>query len=135
MAVIARRRTREIMFMGCLRGGRKPQESPSRRTTGAPCSRRIDEAEGGDGDCSAGKRRDRRDKRCTVSDGFVRLPCLDASQRHRRHEPTPNRPLVIISSPNTAQSIPSPSTPERVTFYHWVVIAIASAGWLFDCMD
>jgi MFS family permease len=25
--------------------------------------------------------------------------------------------------------------PEKVTFYHWLVIIIASAGWLFDCMD
>lgn len=24
---------------------------------------------------------------------------------------------------------------ERVTFYHWVVVVIASCGWLFDCMD
>ena len=24
---------------------------------------------------------------------------------------------------------------ERVTWYHWVVVIIASAGWLFDCMD
>ena len=24
---------------------------------------------------------------------------------------------------------------DGVTFYHWVVVIIASAGWLFDCMD
>lgn len=24
---------------------------------------------------------------------------------------------------------------ERVTWYHWVVVVIASFGWLFDCMD
>ena len=24
---------------------------------------------------------------------------------------------------------------EGVTFYHWLVVIIASAGWLFDCMD
>jgi len=24
---------------------------------------------------------------------------------------------------------------EGVTFYHWVVVVIASSGWLFDCMD
>lgn len=24
---------------------------------------------------------------------------------------------------------------ERVTFYHWLVVIIASCGWLFDCMD
>ena len=29
----------------------------------------------------------------------------------------------------------SASVLERVTFYHWVVVIIASCGWLFDCMD
>jgi MFS family permease len=24
---------------------------------------------------------------------------------------------------------------ERITWYHWLVVLIASAGWLFDCMD
>src|SRR5687768_3083343 len=24
---------------------------------------------------------------------------------------------------------------DGVTFYHWLVVIIASAGWLFDCMD
>ena len=24
---------------------------------------------------------------------------------------------------------------EQVTPYHWLVVIIASAGWLFDCMD
>ncbi|NLF69373.1 MAG: MFS transporter [Candidatus Anammoximicrobium sp.] len=24
---------------------------------------------------------------------------------------------------------------ERITWYHWVVVIIASCGWLFDCMD
>ena len=24
---------------------------------------------------------------------------------------------------------------EGVTVYHWLVVIIASAGWLFDCMD
>ncbi|MCS7090765.1 MAG: MFS transporter [Verrucomicrobiota bacterium] len=27
------------------------------------------------------------------------------------------------------------STGEPVTWYHWLVVIIASAGWLFDCMD
>lgn len=27
------------------------------------------------------------------------------------------------------------STSERITLYHWLVVLIASAGWLFDCMD
>src|SRR4029079_12343456 len=26
-------------------------------------------------------------------------------------------------------------TPEKVTRYHWLVVIIASCGWLFDCMD
>jgi MFS family permease/preprotein translocase subunit SecG len=30
---------------------------------------------------------------------------------------------------------PSTGAPERITFYHWLVVVIASAGWLFDCMD
>lgn len=25
--------------------------------------------------------------------------------------------------------------PERITTYHWLVVIIASLGWLFDCMD
>jgi len=29
----------------------------------------------------------------------------------------------------------SSAAPERVTFYHWLVVIIASCGWLFDCMD
>jgi MFS family permease len=28
-----------------------------------------------------------------------------------------------------------PSVFKDVTFYHWLVVIIASAGWLFDCMD
>ena len=27
------------------------------------------------------------------------------------------------------------STKESVTLYHWLVVVIASCGWLFDCMD
>lgn len=30
---------------------------------------------------------------------------------------------------------PSPEVSEKVTFYHWLVVIIASCGWLFDCMD
>jgi MFS family permease len=30
---------------------------------------------------------------------------------------------------------PSVSVEETVTPYHWLVVIIASAGWLFDCMD
>ena len=29
----------------------------------------------------------------------------------------------------------SPGTHEKVTIYHWLVVIIASCGWLFDCMD
>jgi MFS family permease len=28
-----------------------------------------------------------------------------------------------------------PTAVERVTLYHWIVVIIASCGWLFDCMD
>jgi predicted MFS family arabinose efflux permease len=34
-----------------------------------------------------------------------------------------------------AQTSPGPRADERVTAYHWLVVVIASAGWLFDCMD
>jgi MFS family permease len=39
-------------------------------------------------------------------------------------------------SPNpVAASTPSSGTPNStVTFYHWLVVILASAGWLFDCM-
>ena len=30
---------------------------------------------------------------------------------------------------------PKPSVFEGVTSYHWLVVIIASCGWLFDCMD
>lgn len=30
---------------------------------------------------------------------------------------------------------PKPGVFEGVTFYHWLVVIIASCGWLFDCMD
>src|SRR5512139_805188 len=35
------------------------------------------------------------------------------------------------SSPQTAQKTTS---FEGVTLYHWLVVAMASMGWLFDCM-
>jgi MFS family permease len=41
----------------------------------------------------------------------------------------------MISAPSDSLRPDKASTPEAVTFYHWLVIAIASAGWLFDCMD
>jgi MFS family permease len=38
---------------------------------------------------------------------------------------------------HTAVSTEAPGTRalERVTVYHWLVVIIASCGWLFDCMD
>lgn len=44
------------------------------------------------------------------------------------------RPFPVITSPQST-SAGSPAAPERVTGYHWLVVIIASAGWLFDCMD
>ncbi len=39
------------------------------------------------------------------------------------------------TSPTLAPSAPSkPSVLEGVTFYHWMVLILASCGWLFDCM-
>jgi len=35
----------------------------------------------------------------------------------------------------TTFSPTSLSQPEKVTVYHWLVVIIASFGWLFDCMD
>jgi MFS family permease len=32
-------------------------------------------------------------------------------------------------------STSSDAPHERITLYHWLVVIIASAGWLFDCMD
>src|SRR5690242_7341526 len=32
-------------------------------------------------------------------------------------------------------SAPRASAFEGVTFYEWLVVIIASCGWLFDCMD
>src|SRR5262245_39968531 len=37
-------------------------------------------------------------------------------------------------SKKETSSTTAPS-PEPVTMYHWLVVIIASAGWLFDCMD
>ena len=36
------------------------------------------------------------------------------------------RVAVSPAQPDTA--------PDSVTFYHWLVVIFASAGWLFDCM-
>ena len=39
----------------------------------------------------------------------------------------------MITTPQS--TTPGSATEERVTIYHWMVVIIASAGWLFDCMD
>jgi MFS family permease len=36
---------------------------------------------------------------------------------------------------HTYTSSSTPVASERVTGYHWLVVIIASCGWLFDCMD
>ncbi len=45
----------------------------------------------------------------------------------------------MIASQNAGQpdkpSLTPNAKPEPVTAYHWLVVIIASAGWLFDCMD
>jgi MFS family permease len=41
---------------------------------------------------------------------------------------------VITSSPSPSAG-PAGAPAEKVTAYHWMVVIIASAGWLFDCMD
>lgn len=41
-----------------------------------------------------------------------------------------------MSAPIPTSPAPAPGTsPEKITVYHWLVVIIASAGWLFDCMD
>lgn len=34
-----------------------------------------------------------------------------------------------------ASAATPPTASEKVTLYHWLVVIIASCGWLFDCMD
>ena len=40
-----------------------------------------------------------------------------------------------MHTPAAARDGQAGSVFEGVTFYHWLVVIIASAGWLFDCMD
>jgi len=40
-----------------------------------------------------------------------------------------------MHTPAGARDDRTGSVFEGVTFYHWLVVIIASAGWLFDCMD
>src|SRR6266852_885208 len=37
------------------------------------------------------------------------------------------------TQPETASPL-QPAPPETVTLYHWLVVILAAAGWLFDCM-
>lgn len=38
-------------------------------------------------------------------------------------------------SPSPTSALSAGSAPEKVVLYHWLVVIIASCGWLFDCMD
>ncbi len=40
-----------------------------------------------------------------------------------------------VSTPLPTNPAPTSGAGEKVTFYHWLVVIIASCGWLFDCMD
>ena len=40
-----------------------------------------------------------------------------------------------MHTPAIAHGVPARRVFEGVTPYHWLVVIIASAGWLFDCMD
>lgn len=40
-----------------------------------------------------------------------------------------------MHTPAAARDRQAGNVFEGVTFYHWLVVIIASAGWLFDCMD
>src|SRR3954451_11552369 len=40
-----------------------------------------------------------------------------------------------MHTPAAAQDVVARRVFEGVTPYHWLVVVIASAGWLFDCMD
>ena len=46
---------------------------------------------------------------------------------------TPQNPGSEGAPAVTQANTPAPA--ERVTLYHWLVVIIASCGWLFDCMD
>jgi len=48
----------------------------------------------------------------------------------RRHSENARVSTPLPTGPATASG-----TSERITVYHWLVVLIASCGWLFDCMD
>ena len=53
------------------------------------------------------------------------------------HRNRNERPFIIVRTlvPQKETAEPKPSVLAGVTFYHWLVVLIASCGWLFDCMD
>src|SRR5216117_3615611 len=63
---------------------------------------------------------------------------INLTPQHRKVEnafviTTPQDPRQAAISPGPAAAAGSPF--EKVTIYHWLVVIIASCGWLFDCMD
>src|SRR5512137_1345634 len=48
------------------------------------------------------------------------------------HAPSDSRGRETQS---VASSPPAGDSLEKVTVYHWLVVVLASCGWLFDCMD
>ncbi len=43
--------------------------------------------------------------------------------------------MAHITSSASAAPVAFDQSADRVTAYHWLVVVIASLGWLFDCMD
>lgn len=43
--------------------------------------------------------------------------------------------MRAMHAPSENSGNVSGSPVEKITFYHWLVVIIASCGWLFDCMD
>ena len=48
------------------------------------------------------------------------------------HAPSESREPASQSS---APALQAGHSSEKVTLYHWLVVVLASCGWLFDCMD
>src|SRR6266498_949489 len=48
--------------------------------------------------------------------------------------------FVVITTPQNPErqgdsvTRSSPPVPQQITLYHWLVVILASCGWLFDCM-
>src|SRR5436190_15554649 len=55
--------------------------------------------------------------------------------------PVPPENSIVLSTqqksglPGVTPPIGQMATSEKITAYHWLVVIIASCGWLFDCMD